>query len=569
MLATSALAAGCADILGFPDYTSAKGTGGGATGGSGGTATGGSGTTSGSTTTASSSSTTSSATGGSGGAAPMACEPGTSAPCYSGAPETIGVGPCKQGTKTCEADGASYGPCVGEIAPAVEQCGTPSVDESCDGIATCTGQIRWGRAFGDAASQSASAIAASKDGRVAIAGAAQGTVDFGGGATTGGADDDAYVAVYGPLGQYVWSKRLGDSAIQRGAAVAFDPTGSVVVGGTIAGTADFGDGAPRTATGTDGFVAKYDANGALLWAKVLGDAGADASVRAVASSDDGSTFVAGTYTGSMAIQGCPLPVVAAQSDAFVARFDPGGACAWLVGFGASSDEFAEAIALDASGSVLVAGTYASASISVGGTVLTNAGGADAFVVKLDATDGAALWARSFNGASEQSPLSISSAKASTDVFVLGRSIGATDFGDGKSATAVGIDAWLVRLDKDGKTIDLAAFGGTANDYGQALAVDDAGQPIVGVNSNGPISFNQPYTGQGGFDAYVVKLDATTLQPIWSKQIGAAADQSLFGLATDGTGRVFVAGTHTGPVDLGGVQIGSQGGSDAFVVGLAP
>lgn len=53
-------------------------------------------------------------------------------PCYTGAAGTLGVGPCVGGTKTCAADGRSYGACVGQHVPSTEDCAT-RVDEDCDG----------------------------------------------------------------------------------------------------------------------------------------------------------------------------------------------------------------------------------------------------------------------------------------------------------------------------------------------------------------------------------------------------------------------------------------------------
>ena len=57
------------------------------------------------------------------------------------------------------AHGTAYGACAGQVVPAIEMCGSPFADESCDGIATCTGQFRWAKGFGDAMAQSGSAIA--------------------------------------------------------------------------------------------------------------------------------------------------------------------------------------------------------------------------------------------------------------------------------------------------------------------------------------------------------------------------------------------------------------------------
>ena len=77
------------------------------------------------------------------------CDPGASQDCYTGQDATEGVGPCKGGTRTCEATGM-WSKCVGEIVPTQELC-TDGVDNNCngsidededrdgDGVTTCGG----------------------------------------------------------------------------------------------------------------------------------------------------------------------------------------------------------------------------------------------------------------------------------------------------------------------------------------------------------------------------------------------------------------------------------------------
>ncbi|MBT9559971.1 MAG: hypothetical protein IV100_28330 [Myxococcales bacterium] len=60
------------------------------------------------------------------------CLPNSTTSCYSGAAGTENVGPCKAGTKTCNALGTVYGSCTGEVLPATETCNT-TVDDDCDG----------------------------------------------------------------------------------------------------------------------------------------------------------------------------------------------------------------------------------------------------------------------------------------------------------------------------------------------------------------------------------------------------------------------------------------------------
>ena len=62
------------------------------------------------------------------------CVPGTAQMCYKGSPGTMGVGPCKGGTQTCNADGTSWTPCAGgQVLPKAEICAN-LVDDDCDGV---------------------------------------------------------------------------------------------------------------------------------------------------------------------------------------------------------------------------------------------------------------------------------------------------------------------------------------------------------------------------------------------------------------------------------------------------
>lgn len=63
---------------------------------------------------------------------PCACTPGMTKSCYQGAPGTQGVGPCKAGTQTCNANGTSWGACVGQVLPKSEVC-VNNIDEDCNG----------------------------------------------------------------------------------------------------------------------------------------------------------------------------------------------------------------------------------------------------------------------------------------------------------------------------------------------------------------------------------------------------------------------------------------------------
>jgi len=105
-----------------------------------------------------------------------ACEPGEIATCYSGSSGTDGVGECKSGSRTCDAEGQAFGPCEGEVIPAEETCGQPS-DQDCDG-ALC-GDTFWGALYGDVTDEAALSVAADAQGNVVVVGSFSGSIIFG------------------------------------------------------------------------------------------------------------------------------------------------------------------------------------------------------------------------------------------------------------------------------------------------------------------------------------------------------------------------------------------------------
>jgi len=60
------------------------------------------------------------------------CNPGDMVACYTGPSATLGIAPCKGGTRTCAADGSAFGPCIGETTPVPEV--RDNLDNDCNGV---------------------------------------------------------------------------------------------------------------------------------------------------------------------------------------------------------------------------------------------------------------------------------------------------------------------------------------------------------------------------------------------------------------------------------------------------
>jgi hypothetical protein len=119
----------------------------------------------------------------------------------------------------------------------------------------------WSRRFGGrGAEQRADSVGLIGD-RVYLAGALDGSVDFGGGALTVGDAPDVYVAALdAATGAHVWSRRFGLSGNQgyRGVSLDAQPNGLVIAGDFGVGEVDFGAGVLAGADAGDAFVVQLE-----------------------------------------------------------------------------------------------------------------------------------------------------------------------------------------------------------------------------------------------------------------------------------------------------------------------
>jgi hypothetical protein len=238
------------------------------------------------------------------------------------------------------------------------------------------GNHLWSRRFGDASDQIGLGVATDPGGNVILMGSIMGTADFGGGPLTSTGTNAVFVAKLDPNGNHVWSQRFGDAGAYDGEAVATDADGNVILAGAFTGAVDFGGGLLASAGDRDIFVTKLDPSGAYLWAKRYGDA-ADQRARFVATDAAGNVVITGMVTGQADFSGGLIPsgllTSAGGQDIFVAKLDPSGAYLWAKRYGDAAEQQGAAVAVDASGTVLVVGQIDGAVDFGVGLLLTGAG----------------------------------------------------------------------------------------------------------------------------------------------------------------------------------------------------
>ncbi len=481
------------------------------------------------------------------------CLPNAVSPCYSGPAGTEGVGICKAGMATCSADGKSLGACAGEVVPKAEDCMTPE-DEDCDGSAPpCGGEELWAKRFGDATSQVAKGLAVRPDGTSFTTGYMYGTADFGTGPITSAGQNDVFLAKLDTNGNGVWAKRFGDAGSQEGRAVAVDANGNVAFTGFFSGSIDLGGGALIGAGSNDVFVAKLDGSGNHLWSKGFGN-NSNQYGNAIAFSPTGEVVLAGHFGGTVDFGGGVL--TAGAADAYVVKFSANGAHVWSKSFGDASNQYAYGVAVSAAGNVVLAGAFGG-QIDFGAGQLSTAGLSDIFLASFDA-NGNLGWAKRFGDGADQFGYAVAVDPASGKIALAGAFGGTVNFGGSMMTTTGNKDAFVAVFTSAGAHVWSKQFGDIMDDAFQGVAFDTSGN-VIAVGST---------TGANGSDVLIAKLDpAGTL--LWKSELGDASDQGALAVAADGMDHVFVAGSFTGSLDFGLGALVSAGTEDAFLAKLKP
>jgi len=504
--------------------------------------------------------------------------------------------------------------------------------------------LTYGSFLGGSLLDTAVAVGVAPGGDILLAGTT-GSADF---PTTPGAvqrtragNNDAYLArLDAGSGQLVYATFFGgnDSTTfepegARDLAVAAD--GSVTVVGR-ADSANFpttaGTVGVLNAGGADGFAARFDAGGALLWSTRVGGSGQD-EIRAVALHPDGRLTVAGvTYSNDFPVTGGAYDTsfnsVFFTNDAFVARLTAdAGAYQYATYLGGSLRDEALDVALAADGSAFVVGLTGSPDLpATPGAYDTSFNGSqpnatDAFVAHLSANGQALSWCTYFGGAGIVEGTSI--ALAADGQPLLGGTTRSSDlpttpgafqpaFGGGLS------DAFLARLDTLGQQLVWCTyFGGSGEDTLSGLALHEgalptfvgssastdlpvrgaapvsvvgggrtgglAGHPVSSGPAPGPAGLPTTPAGlpmlrpvydrqlDGSRDAYVARLGVQGGQLLYGSYYGGSAIEDGEALALDGFGAAWLAGQTESPdLPLAGASYESsfQGARDGLVARFA-
>jgi len=348
--------------------------------------------------------------------------------------------------------------------------------------------------------------------------------------------------------QIDWTASYGGSDEETGSSASVDPEGNPLATGWTSST-DFpcpGSAYDTSHNGSrDAVLIKFSSdNTGAWWATYFGGGNIDQGL-GVAADSEGNVFITGRTQSS------DFPTTegaydeswnGGSADAFVAKFDTDGGLLWSTYLGGSEGDHGFGVAADSNGNVYVVGETGSSDFpTTEGAYdrMWNGGVVDVFVAKFSAS-GELDWSTFLGGTQGEVGPAIA-VSTDGDVCVTGYTRSSNfPVTPGAYDTTLGgnEDVFVTTFTSDGGLVWSTFLGGSSNDRGNGISVDEFGNIYVCGESD---STDFPGSGTSGFwDAFVSKFGADgNLQ--WSTCIGGSQPDHGFGVAAERNGNVWVAG----------------------------
>ncbi len=177
-----------------------------------------------------------------------------------------------------------------------------------------------------------------------------------------GCVEDAYVAKYDAGMNFLWGFVVGGTTCDSALSMALDKQDNVYISGRFGNTADFDPGPGELLLDgfafNDGYVAKYDTDGAVQWAFKL--EGASKGAADIEIDKQGNIYIAGNFSDPLDLDpsdGEFLLEPGGVYDIFLAKYNKEGAFLWGAGLGGDGTDRVTGIELDDTGNVTIAGSF--------------------------------------------------------------------------------------------------------------------------------------------------------------------------------------------------------------------
>lgn len=406
--------------------------------------------------------------------------------------------------------------------------------------------------------------------------------------TPNGVRTNGFISKQDNSGNILWVKNIYSTSVTQAMRVATDASNNIYVSGTFAGTADFDPSAATynltTVGGSySGYIAKYDANGNFIWAKMIGG-DVYTSIHSIKIDNNDNVVISGNFAGTTDFD----PTAATNNitsqgdyDFFIGKLDNNGNIIWLKTIGGGGEENIKSLAIDANNNVIATGYFNSTvDFDPGATTsnLTSNTNQDIFILKLDA-NGNYVFAKQIGGAGYDE-INCINVDAANNIYIAGDFDGTADFDPSaatNSLTSILGASFVAKYTSNGNFGWVKKFEATDGVYIYGMDVKKNGVYFSGFYASAfdanPNSGVNNLTTLSGNDIFVIKCD-TSGNYVWARTYGGTSSDFSTSITVDANDNVFVAGVFNSTCDLSGIGLTAftfttAGNGDVFILKLGP
>jgi hypothetical protein len=426
--------------------------------------------------------------------------------------------------------------------------------------------VQWVQNGGGTSFDGSYSVCVDAQGYSYVAGRFTGKADFSGNTITSFGLQDGFLAKYDPAGNVIWVNHFGGLSMDFCSAISLDNNGHIIIAGQFAGISTFGSiTLVSNSNSYDCFVAQYDTSGSCLWALEGGSSASYDNISGIAIDAADDIYVIGWLSPGAVLDWYTAPNTGVAST-FVAKIRSTGSLIWVTPSCSHSSGSMPLYALKVAldaGGNVFITSNFSGNCIIGGSPVTAVGLQDAYIQKLNFM-GNIIWTRIISGFDDDAAYGLV-IDIQGNVVVSGYFKGTINFGGlTKSSNANSQDIFLVKYDNFGGLLWVQSYGGTNSDYAGSVTVTSNNDIILAASFSMSTQIGSfPFTSNGGIDALVVYANASGI-PLWVIKMGGTGTDQAIGI-TENSGNIFCSGLFNATANFNGIAATSNGTGDAFLV----
>ncbi len=282
---------------------------------------------------------------------------------------------------------------------------------------------------------------------------------------------------------------------------------------------------------------------------------------------DGDLLIAPSLRAPMSFGDAALNPSTLDPGFYAIKLKRDGSIRWSLQLSANTEGHASSVAVDGSGNIYLAGSFAR-ELRVGETAVQSAGDRDAFILSLT-TEGTLRWMNTLGGAARETALSLSLSEDANRVAIGGWAESTFTFlGTRYSGRGSARDGFVATYDLAGGPLWCKRIGGRGMEHVTAVAFDRDELAVAGYFTDKIELAADTLSSSGTYDMFLARYDASG-NLAWHRKWGSPKRDYLNAMRILADGSIALAGNSEDDLALGGTTFPARGDWDTLLWKVGP